>query len=204
MTQWPSSLTLTHELASSKPKSCRSSTRFANSGSCLRLRLRCRINQSGSGRAVEDPAIVYTGTAEFVESFIAASWVDDVLRVLYFARLSVSEPRLLFSMIRSDNGLFLSNAIQGYKTARSIVGLLSARRDAQTRWQRKFTSFFCGSLLHTEQGSRTLKATGKERWTDAHTYLPHHRIVLPLVRHRSILCRCLAQLRRESPFHQKI
>lgn len=66
----PSSLTLTHELASSNSKSCNSSMRFANSASCFKLRFRLRISQSGSGRAVEEPAMVYTGTAEFVESFM--------------------------------------------------------------------------------------------------------------------------------------
>lgn len=68
MTQSPSSLTRTHWLASSKPKSCSSSTRFANSGSFFKLLpivslyfgllsnifphlfLR-RISHSGSGRA---------------------------------------------------------------------------------------------------------------------------------------------------------
>ena len=40
MTQSPSSLTRTHWLASSKPKSCSNSTRFANSGSFFKLLLR--------------------------------------------------------------------------------------------------------------------------------------------------------------------
>jgi len=34
------------------------------------------MSQSGSGRAVEDPAMVYTGTAELVDSFIVAWWVE--------------------------------------------------------------------------------------------------------------------------------
>jgi hypothetical protein len=33
------------------------------------------MSQSGKGLAVEDPAIVYTGTAEFVESFIFVTWL---------------------------------------------------------------------------------------------------------------------------------
>lgn len=74
--QLPSSLTLTHELASSNSKSCNSSTRFANSASCFKLRFRLRINQSGSGRAVDEPATVYTGTAEFVESFMVVVFMS--------------------------------------------------------------------------------------------------------------------------------
>jgi hypothetical protein len=78
ITQSPSSLALTQELASSKSKSCRSSTRFANSGSCLRLLFLFLISQSGSGLAVSEPEIVYTGTAERLEIFIvAATWVDN-------------------------------------------------------------------------------------------------------------------------------
>jgi hypothetical protein len=85
ITQWPSSLTLTQELASSKPKSCNSSILLANSGSCFKLRFRCRISQSGRGRAVEEPAMVYTGTAEFVESFIFS---DPFLLFKVYARLT--------------------------------------------------------------------------------------------------------------------
>lgn len=70
MSQFPSSLTRTHELASSNSKSCSSSILFANSGSFFRLRFRLRMSHSGSGRAVFAPAMVYTGTAECVESFI--------------------------------------------------------------------------------------------------------------------------------------
>src|SRR5436190_23651665 len=70
MTQFPSSLTRTHELASSNSKSCNNSIRFANSGSFLRLRLRLRMSHSGSGRAVFAPAMVYTGTTEWVEIFM--------------------------------------------------------------------------------------------------------------------------------------
>lgn len=58
MTQFPSSLTLTQELASSNSKSCSNSTRLANSGSCFKLLFRLRMSQSGRGRAVEEPAIV--------------------------------------------------------------------------------------------------------------------------------------------------
>lgn len=72
ITHSPSSLTRTHWLASSNSKSCRSSTRFAYSGSDLRLRFRFLASPSGNGRAVEEPEIVYTGTEEFVESFMAS------------------------------------------------------------------------------------------------------------------------------------
>lgn len=70
ITHCPSSLIRTHWLASSNSKSWRSSTRFAYSGSALRLRFRCLASHSGSGRAVDEPEIVYTGTAELLESFI--------------------------------------------------------------------------------------------------------------------------------------
>lgn len=64
ITHWPSSLTRIHWLASSNSKSCKSSIRFAYSGSFLRLRFRFLASHSGSGRAVEEPEMVYTGTAE--------------------------------------------------------------------------------------------------------------------------------------------
>lgn len=64
MTHSPSSLTLMHWLASSNSKSCRSSIRLAYSGSFFRLRFRFLASHSGRGRAVEEPEIVYTGTAE--------------------------------------------------------------------------------------------------------------------------------------------
>lgn len=66
ITHWPSSLTLTHWLASSNSKSCNSSIRLAYSGSVLRLRFRFRASHSGRGRAVEEPEMVYTGTAEWL------------------------------------------------------------------------------------------------------------------------------------------
>jgi len=69
-TQSSSSLTRTHELASSNSKSWRSSIRLANSGSCFKLRFRLRASHSGRGRAVEEPEIVYTGTADVFVSFI--------------------------------------------------------------------------------------------------------------------------------------
>lgn len=64
MTHCPSSLTRTHWLASSNSKSCRSSIRLAYSGSFLRLRFRFFASHSGRGRAVDEPEMVYTGTAE--------------------------------------------------------------------------------------------------------------------------------------------
>lgn len=64
ITHSPSSLTLTHWLASSNSKSWRSSIRLAYSGSFFRLRFRFLASHSGRGRAVEEPEIVYTGTAE--------------------------------------------------------------------------------------------------------------------------------------------
>ena len=66
ITHWPSSLTLTHWLASSNSKSCNSSIRLAYSGSVFRLRFRFRASHSGRGRAVEEPEMVYTGTAEWL------------------------------------------------------------------------------------------------------------------------------------------
>jgi hypothetical protein len=60
------------ELASSKSKSCKSSTRFMYSGSFFKLRFRLRASQSGSGLAVSDPEMVYTGTSWGLVSFIAA------------------------------------------------------------------------------------------------------------------------------------
>src|SRR5215469_3856666 len=87
MTQFPSSLTRTHELASSNSKSCNNSIRFANSGSFLRLRLRLRISHSGSGLAVFAPAMVYTFTAEWVEIFMpeAREWSVEVDGIEMFA-----------------------------------------------------------------------------------------------------------------------
>lgn len=38
--------------------------RLAYSGSDFKLRLRFRASHSGKGRAVDDPEMVYTGTAE--------------------------------------------------------------------------------------------------------------------------------------------
>lgn len=70
ITQSPSSLTRTQELASSNSKSCSSSMRFAYSGSCFRLLFLFRASHSGRGLAVEAPAMVYTGTAEGLLSFI--------------------------------------------------------------------------------------------------------------------------------------
>lgn len=70
ITHSPSSLTRTHWLASSNSKSCSSSTRFAYSASCFRLRFRLRASHSGRGRAVDAPAMVYTGTTLGLESFI--------------------------------------------------------------------------------------------------------------------------------------
>lgn len=64
ITQSPSSLTRTQELASSNSKSWSSSILLANSGSCFKLRFRLRASQSGRGRAVDEPETVYTGTAE--------------------------------------------------------------------------------------------------------------------------------------------
>lgn len=57
-TQSPSSLALTHALASSNSKSCKSSMRLAYSGSCFKLRFLLRASHSGKGRAVDDPEIV--------------------------------------------------------------------------------------------------------------------------------------------------
>lgn len=70
ITHWPSSLTRIHWLASSNSKSCRSSTRLAYSGSFLRLRFRFLASHSGRGRAVDEPEIVYTGTAEWLLIFM--------------------------------------------------------------------------------------------------------------------------------------
>ena len=70
ITHSPSSLILTHWLASSNSKSCSSSTRFAYALSFFRLRFRFLASHSGNGRAVPSPAIVYTGTDESVVSFI--------------------------------------------------------------------------------------------------------------------------------------
>ena len=70
ITHSPSSLILTHWLASSNSKSCSNSTRFAYSLSFFRLRFRFLASHSGNGRAVPSPAIVYTGTDESVVSFI--------------------------------------------------------------------------------------------------------------------------------------
>lgn len=72
MTQSPSSLTLIHELDSSNSKSCRSSTRFWYSASFFKLRFRRRASQSGSGRAVSEPEIVYTGTVPGLVSCMIA------------------------------------------------------------------------------------------------------------------------------------
>lgn len=70
ITHWPSSLARIHWLASSNSKSCKSSTRLAYSGSFLRLRFRFLANHSGRGRAVDEPEIVYTGTAEWLLIFM--------------------------------------------------------------------------------------------------------------------------------------
>lgn len=72
ITQSPSSLIRTQELASSNSKSCSSSMRLANSGSCFKLRFLLRTSHSGSGRAVEAPETVYTGTVDWLVSFIVA------------------------------------------------------------------------------------------------------------------------------------
>jgi len=45
--------------------------RLAYSGSVLRLRFRFLASHSGSGRAVDEPDIVYTGTAEWLLIFIS-------------------------------------------------------------------------------------------------------------------------------------
>ena len=58
ITHSPSSLTLTHWLASSNSKSCSSSMRLAYSGSFLRLLFRFLASHSGRGLAVEEPEIV--------------------------------------------------------------------------------------------------------------------------------------------------
>ena len=69
-THSPSSEILIHELDSSKPKSWSNSTRFAYSGSFFKLRFLWRTRCSGSGRAVELPETVYTGTDEAFVSFM--------------------------------------------------------------------------------------------------------------------------------------
>lgn len=74
MTQSPSSDTLMHWLASSNSKSWRSSTRLVYSISFLRLRFRFLASHSGSGRAVDEPDIVYTGTAPWLVSFIVPAF----------------------------------------------------------------------------------------------------------------------------------
>ena len=53
--------------------------RLAYSGSLFRLRFRFLASHSGSGRAVEEPEIVYTGTAEWFDNFIFAVRSRQVL-----------------------------------------------------------------------------------------------------------------------------
>jgi len=85
MIQSPSSLTRMQLLASSNSKSCRSSMRFAYSESCFKLRFRLRASHSGNGRAVEEPEMVYTGTAPWFVSFISrVRGYDLVWRVVLF------------------------------------------------------------------------------------------------------------------------
>lgn len=76
ITHSPSSLTRTHELASSNSKSCSSSTRFEYSASFLRLRFRFRASHSGSGLAVSAPAMVYMGIVPLLLSFILTWWTS--------------------------------------------------------------------------------------------------------------------------------
>lgn len=70
ITQLPSGEMRTQEDASSNSKSWSSSIRFAYSVSFFKLRLRLRASHSGKGRALEAPAMVYTGTEACVESFM--------------------------------------------------------------------------------------------------------------------------------------
>lgn len=57
--------------------------RVAYSGSFFRLLFRFLANHSGRGRAVEEPEMVYTGTAEWLLIFMAIQFHLRVLFVLY-------------------------------------------------------------------------------------------------------------------------
>lgn len=72
----PSSLTLIHWLASSKPKSCTSSMRFCHSTSFFSDRFRFFTTQSGNDRVVLAPATVYTDIPLFWTTFMVNGGVS--------------------------------------------------------------------------------------------------------------------------------
>lgn len=113
ITQSPSSLTRTHWLASSNSKSWRSSIRFAYSESFLRLRFLFLASHSGSGLAVDEPEIVYTGTADWLLSFILLYHNFDVFRkfggpfVILSFRHQRNSHQVSFGIFNSALPLFL-------------------------------------------------------------------------------------------------
>lgn len=66
--------------------------RFVNSGSFFRLRFRFLASHSGKGRAVDEPEMVYTGTAEWFVSFIARSELVSALCPSRIAKQAPSRP----------------------------------------------------------------------------------------------------------------
>ena len=136
MTHWPSSLTRTHWLASSNSKSCSSSTRLAYSASFLRLRFRFRASHSGSGRAVDAPAMVYMGTAPWLVSFIVAT-----------------RRQKLYCNVSELLNFFAGPAIRSASAALHIARLASTRCRGRGRTLRKRTlhAVWCWPRKREEQ-----------------------------------------------------